>query len=474
MCIFFRSDGSDSTVDSRSASFAFRCPPGCDRILVGENYFVGLESAQYRTLVIGGPESVHGTQQENISYRGDSFICASAVHAGIVQKSEGGCGILRSLGARDNYPGSDRNGVTSFVFDSTFPVSYNLSSTNIPCVSLRWAALSVSITLTGIVSIFTTSPAVFYSFIFVVGFWQVSLVSNPPEYDDYSSVIQWAMSNFLPACFVAWAVYVVCIRRTLRQLDAPLEKTVLWLGAFWIGALDNMTFDKLPLQRLTARDLTQPGAKAILVVVIILIASVGVYQAWSFWSEGRLRKFLVLYTAIGIGLGLLAALPEMNLRIHHYILALLLLPATAVQTRPSLIIQGLLFGLFINGVARWGFASIIETDQSLSGNGQIVVSAARPMISQPFIAGANITFNFANYGSDWDGINIKMNDVDQFSYVQGVNGTRNFTVTREKDEPLYFRFGFFKTASPYSDFLQGDYTDPAVWRRNGSWVRSHG
>jgi hypothetical protein len=387
-----------------------------------------------------------------------------------VKNTGGGCGILRPLGSRDNYPSSEENGVKSFGFDSTFPSSFSLSSTNTPCVNLRWAALSVSVVLTAVVSIFTTSPAIFYFFVFVVGFWQVALVSNPPEYDDYSLVIEWAMSNFLPACFIAYVVYGICIRRTLHRLDAQFEKTVLWLGTFWIGALDNFTFDKLPLQRLTARDVAEPGAKATIVVVVILIASVGAYQAWTFWSEGRLRKFLALYTAIGICLGLLAALPEMNLRIHHYILALLLLPGTAVQTRPSLVVQGLLFGLFVNGVARWGFASIIETNQSLSGKGQITVSAAQPAISQPVIHGANITIQFASYGSDWDGINIKMNDVDQFSFVQGANGTQNFTMTRDKDESLYFRFGYFRNASPTGDFAQGSYTDPTVWLKNGSWI----
>jgi hypothetical protein len=457
-------------VDSRTSAFAFRCPPGCDRILVEEDYFVGLQSAQYRTLVVGGPESANGTPRGNNSYRGDSFICASAVHAGIVKNNGGGCGILRSLGSSDNYASSEANGVRSFGFDSTFPASFSLSSTNTPCVNLRWAALAVSVVLTAIVSVFTTSPAIFYFFVFVVGFWQVALASDPPEYEDYPSVVQWAMSNFLPACFVAYAVYGICIRRTLYRLEAQFEKTVLWLGAFWVGALENFTFDKLPLQRLTGRDLTQPGAKATLAVIVILIASVGVYQAWTFWSEGRLRKFLVLYTVVGICLGLLAALPGMNLRIHHYILALLLLPGTAIQTRPSLLLQGLLFGLFVNGVARWGFASIIETSQSLSGKGQIIVSAAQPVISRPVISGANITFNFADYGSDWDGINVKMNDVDQFSYVQGANGTHNLTVTRDKDEPLYFRFGYFKTASAISDFEQGRFTDPTVWLKNGSWI----
>src|SRR6185437_6542669 len=76
-------------------------------------------------------------------------------------------------------------------------------------------------------------------------------------------------------------------------------------------------------------------------------------------------RYLKVYAFIAGMLVCAMGIPTVHLRIHHYILALLLLPGTAIQTRPSLLYQGLLVGLFINGVSRWGFASILQTDATL-------------------------------------------------------------------------------------------------------------
>ncbi|KAJ8338950.1 hypothetical protein SKAU_G00357360 [Synaphobranchus kaupii] len=55
------------------------------------------------------PYSVYGSQ----IYRGDSTICAAAIHAGIVLNEYGGdCTLLKQPG-KSSYPGSRRNGITS-------------------------------------------------------------------------------------------------------------------------------------------------------------------------------------------------------------------------------------------------------------------------------------------------------------------------------------------------------------------------
>jgi hypothetical protein len=75
-------------------------------------------------------------------------------------------------------------------------------------------------------------------------------------------------------------------------------------------------------------------------------------QAWVIWTAGKLPRYLLLYGVMTSASLVMLALPQLNLRIHHYILALLFLPGTALQTRPCLLYQGLLVGLFINGIAR--------------------------------------------------------------------------------------------------------------------------
>jgi hypothetical protein len=57
----------------------------------------------------------------------------------------------------------------------------------------------------------------------------------------------------------------------------------------------------------------------------------------------------------------LASLPGLTLRLHHYIIALMLLPSTAFPTRLSAIYQAFLLGLFINGGAAFEWDSILQT-----------------------------------------------------------------------------------------------------------------
>jgi hypothetical protein len=159
-----------------------------------------------------------------------------------------------------------------------------------------------------------------------------------------------------------------------------------------------------------------------------------------------------LYAIFGISLGILSAMPHLTLRIHHYILALLLLPGTSMQTRISLLAQGLLVGLFINGVARWNFDSILQTAAQLRGDAQL--GSGIPSILEPVIAGTNITFTWKGLLRGYEGISVIVNDVERF---RGIGTESNFTWTRRAmDLPEYFRFGFINYAPfggvGYSDF----------------------
>lgn len=56
----------------------------------------------------------------------------------------------------------------------------------------------------------------------------------------------------------------------------------------------------------------------------------------------------------------------MHLRIHHYMYALLAIPVLSLPNRVSLFLQAMMLGLFLDGVGRWGWASIVETTDSVS------------------------------------------------------------------------------------------------------------
>src|SRR5690349_8763191 len=120
-------------------------------------------------------------------------------------------------------------------------------------------------------------------------FFHVALVSDPPYYPDYVNVVSIAFRRFLPAAFVGYVIYKYCVWRTLSDLKAPIERTVLWLGGCWVGALNNVTFDRIPLSRLTPHDLSQqPGAIGALLSIIGVILIVAIGQAWCFRVEGRM------------------------------------------------------------------------------------------------------------------------------------------------------------------------------------------
>lgn len=373
-------------------------------------------------------------------------------------------------GAKSSFGAVNRNGISSVGFDTLFPMSFGFDTANkapLRCHDPRWNLLIVSVIFTVIFSLFTTHPATFSGPIFTIMFFQVSMASDPPGYTTYASLASTTLGRFLPAALIAVLYYKWSIRKTLTNCKANVEKTVLWVGAAWVGALGNYTFDKIPLQRLTGHDIRQqPGAITALVIIVLVIFGLALNQSWAFRNEGRLLRLLALYAVLGAGLGILAAFPKLNLRIHHYIIALLLLPGTAIQTRTSLLCQGLLVGLFVNGVARWGFDSILQTAAALRGDAQL--GSGVPSILEPVINGTTITFAWKGLVRGYEGVSVLVNDVERFRGGALAN-EGGFTWTRQAlDDPEYFRFGFVNY-QPFGGVSYSDFTRAGTWWPNSTW-----
>ncbi len=424
---------------------------------------VGDQEINYHELVIGGP-----TDSSPLSppvYRGDSFICQAAIHAGVVSDARGGCGVVQLLGERSSYTASTRHGMSSIGFDSVFPKSYtfvtHLSSECIP--DLRWPLLAVTVVFTSILSLCTVSPLVFFASVFPMLFFHVGLVSDPPAGSAASSRASLVIGRFLPAALGSVIIYRYSVKPPLTGLTANIEKTVLWLGGAWIGALNNYTFGFIPIQRLTPHDLrVQPGARLALVLIIILLLAITSGQVYYLRLEGRLRRYMAIYGIFVAFLLACVAIPPLHLRIHHYFLALLLLPGTRLQTRPSLLYQGILVGLFINGTARWGFDSILQTTGDLRDDGPL--ESLLPNITAPIaITALNITFAWAMPPKGYDGLSVLINDVERFRWYVGegeAQETFQRTVTGKNE---YFRFGFMSGSDA------ADYTKAGIWQPDGKW-----
>jgi hypothetical protein len=463
-------DGNDCRPFNDSG-FAFKCPANCASYQVLNYRAVGTQEIIYQPLIIGGPTTTSGS---DAFYRGDSFICGAAVHANIISNTKGGCGVVHLVGTQSNFTSSTRNDISSIGFDSYFPLAFSFDN-GVECESRdnRWWLLAVSVIFTTIISLFTTSPALFFFSAFVIMFWTVGMATDAPSITYIPSLISTEVGRFLPAMFAAWVMYdKMGIRRTLTGLTAQVEKSVLWLGGCWVGALTNYTFDFIPIQRLTPHDLQQqPGARAALAIIIIVLIAIAASQVWYFRQEGRLVKYLKLYAVLAIGIIIFISLPALSLRIHHYVLALLLLPGTSLQTRPSLLYQGILVGLFVNGIARWGWDPVLQTAAALQGDAQL--GSPLPTILEPAIAlGQNlssITFSWnASPSSEYDGISVLVNDVERFrSYFNDAfDNSPNFTWERAADvyENEYFRFAWMSGSSSQ------DYTKAGTWDSNHTWI----
>jgi hypothetical protein len=445
-------------------SFAFQCPAKCGGVQILNPHVVGPLEVNYRPLVIGTEV-----------YRGDSFICGSAIHAGIVDDQKGGAGRITLVGNYDNFASTKRHGIESLPFDSYFPLAFSLAfDDSFQAISdPRSALLPISILFTAVLAIFSTSPKIFFP-IFTLIFAHVSFFSDPPSASYHNTTvlpdhISMFAKRLLPAMFVAVVLYSTVIKRALSGLTAQFEKAIFWLGGFWIGALSNYTFDWIPISRLTAHDLEQqPGAKIALAAIIVVLAVIIVGQVYYFWLEGRLLRYLGLYGIFVTSILICLVIPGVNLRIHHYILAMLLLPGTSLQTRPSLLYQGILLGLFVNGIARWDFDSVLQTSAALRDDAKFnsVVPKILNAVIESDTEGTVATFSYDVHPIGVNGISVLVNDVERDrTFYDGGLVAASFKWDRPIDKRIneYFRWAYV------IDGRTLDYSRPITWYGTGTW-----
>jgi hypothetical protein len=142
-----------------------------------------------------------------------------------------------------------------------------------------------------------------------------------------------------------------------------------------------------------------------------------------------------------------------------------------MQTRPALLYQGLLVGLFINGIARWGFDPVLQTPAALRGDAQH--NSKLPIIPPPNVTlgeeNSTISFSWLPPPEPFDGISVLVNDVERFrSYTdEGSSSDQNFVWGKQGDgmhRNDYFRFAYMQGSWSW------DYTKAGTWTKDGEWV----
>lgn len=394
--------GSFSAVSNKD--IIIKCPALCDsESKIYSTITTGLDTHKYISYVVGGglidsASTSHLVDKEQITnpYRADSFPCAAALHAGLISPMFGGCARLSFSSSNDKTILKFESKVGKYIgksveFDSIFPFSYIFKKLATPkdassssssgsepvvtvtnCYDHRMIITGLNI-LFGIPVMYLYTGLINYLIVSFVAFWTIVLTLDPPIILDSlnpeasSYLISVGFRRFLPLSFVLYTLWKFVVSKTLNKNASPLGKIFLWYLFFWVSAMNNLTFDKyLQVDRFIITDMKLSVESLITLVIVISITAICiVIQAFSVWKTGKLLKYLSFYGITFFALFLFSMLPGLTLRIHHYIFGMILIPGTGTRGFSALLFQGLLLGFVINGIARWDFASIVETDGTL-------------------------------------------------------------------------------------------------------------
>jgi len=302
--------------------------------------------------------------------------------------------------------------------------------------------------------------------LFAVGYWHIIIFSQPRQFPPPMSD---AFADFLPGLFMAYGIWRVAFRFVLPSfMKMPLEATVWYIGPFWVGVLADATFDKIPIDRLLVSDIRRrPGALTALLIVVAVMLVIILNQIRVIRKTGWLPHYAGWCLAGGLVLLVLALLPGLTLRLHHYFIALLLLPVTAFPTRLSAIYQAFLLGLFINGGAAFGWDSILQTATELrqdatlgSGIPTFLTNSTTFNSSVPLQNHTLLWQSLSSSSDSWDGFSLLVDDVERFR-----GAATSFSLALlDQSLPHFFRLAFVE------DDSVGDYTKAAAFFPNGSWI----
>ena len=487
--------------------YYIRCPALCDRggwVYSAVN--VGDQRIKYRGYEIGGGKILnHDNSQMTLSYpyRGDSFVCGSAVHADVISPVYGGCAKVSMQGFQTNFPSNEGKHNTHFSisFDSFFPSSYVfvdfLNGVSSGCIDPRFLIIALNIFF-GLPVFYLYESIIGYWIISIVGYWTLVLSFDPPIMVDPHfpetryQLLSVGFQRLLPLCFVLYVEWKSAVKRTLEN-GSPLCKILLWYPLLWLGIMNNVTFDRLPVDRLTPKDLKeQPGAATAIGSIAGMIFICVIIQGYSVWKSGRFRKFFKIYMILVVSLILLSSIPGLNLRLHHYILGMLLIPGCATRGGSAYLFQGILIGLILSGVSKWDFASIVETDLALL-RGEATALLPPPTFlfntSSPHSLSwtVNTTVNESKthqFRENFDGYSLLLND---FEVYVGSNTTidieelfqSNLELSQMVQDtlknspnntiPLYFRVARARRDSSVDN--HGDYTNAGILQwPEGLWT----
>ena len=373
---------------SGGAACTIRCPPRCSDAWL---------SATVYTVYGGGA---------NNSYSGESKLCRAAIHSGVLSAS-GGCAVVRIGPGKASFLGGASGGggrrvdVKSFDADYFFPYSltFESSTPSLNCASLQWPLLAWVALASCAGFALALKPAAplaaAWAAMAVMGYWY--LVFTARGSDPFSSLSVGAAS-FVSLSPLLACVWMAAARKSMGEGEGEGEGERGVDAAFPAAQRDDHTIAPTPTTTTTTRpsavtiaffyvipflasmhmnlataivpdvsldaDALKQGPGALVLFLFIIFATLATifYGLYFVFMRGPIARRAAVATllcyvfgsTVLIGISVSTS-KHTSPHVHHSLLALALLPLTGSSTaRPMLVVQAILLGVLINGVAFWG------------------------------------------------------------------------------------------------------------------------
>lgn len=119
------------------------------------------------------------------------------------------------------------------------------------------------------------------------------------------------------------------------------------------------------------------SAASVIIALLVVMTIAVCYFVYIHRQAGKLIEKGKYYVAFILAFSILPHCGVI-IHLHHYCLALLLLFATSIQTRISMVCQAFAIGLFIQAVTKWGIASPIQTRSEYVSNHLFELKSIQP------------------------------------------------------------------------------------------------
>ncbi|OWZ24760.1 LCCL domain-containing hypothetical protein [Phytophthora megakarya] len=327
---------------------AFRCPTRC-------------------TLDQSSSLAVYGSSP----YRADSRICRAAAHAGVIS-SNGGCAFYRFAGAADAFYSSTANEVTTKEFLSWFPKTIEFkTASSTHCSDFSWWILSVGFIATaGFGLLPRMKTAVMFNVLVTWGFFYTRLIGQPSS-QHYSGITINSYGDVLILLAASSLAFQLAASNTFHGWERlPLKRRIfMWTFCYVVPfhVMINMNLiGYIPWLNIDLGGYEELHANAGTYIVFTLVGIGAIYLAFqifkSVYRGGVWRKYLVMYSIVGVSILVSWALfPSTTFHLHHTMLGAFIIPITAFSTPSAAFSQGIALGCFVQGYARWGWSSYLDT-----------------------------------------------------------------------------------------------------------------